>query len=442
MVTPSSTAGSPTEPSAAPDKSKRKASRELEAELSASPLLERNKNKTSISKMHRTPQPNLTQTKLTGFTVAQGASAPSGAAPVAGTTPAGTQAAMELGAAPPAAGAGEQLTADFFRNLIGENTKQITSRIDNLSQDVLALTKSVADNRTEIGKNSDQIRQQSSVIEEQKALLAELGGRVAALESGDARPTSVAVSGNTAAPRSSDFLYARRSVRVWPVDSTSEDTLWKGVGEFIHSALKIPEADVSQVDIEKIVPLEKPRIPVGNLNNKVLVTFFCPRKRDMLMSGTPNLASFTDSAGRPTAGLRLEIPKELDPTFRLLSRFCTRLRARHGVGTKRHVKFDDFEASLYINVKLPGDTEWSRVSPAMAKADLDQSSREENAGILKRLANSGNPTLDGPRKRLAAPPLARPATVALTSETTAAGAAATSGVRPRTWVPRAAGPVT
>ena len=291
---------------------------------------------------------------------------------------------------------GEQLTADFFRNLIGENTKQITSRIDNLSQDVLALTKSVAENRGEIGKNAEEIMQQSGIIVEQRSSLAELGGRVAALESGSVGATPAAI--NKAVPKSSDFLYARRSVRVWPVNSTSEETLWKGVGEFIHSALKTSEADVSQFDIEKIVPLDNPRIPVGNLNNEVLVTFFCPRKRDMLMSGTPNLASFTDSAGRPTAGLRLEIPKELDPTFKLILRFGTRLRARHGEGTKRHVRFDDFEASLYINVKLPGDTEWSRVSPALAKADLDQSSREETAGILKRLAVSVNSTIKDPGK--------------------------------------------
>ena len=133
---------------------------------------------------------------------------------------------------------------------------------------------------------------------------------------------------------------------------------------------------------------------------------------------------------------------KLDATFKLLSRFGTRLCARHGEGTKRHVKFDNFEASLYINVKLPGDTEWSRVSPAMAKTDLDQSSREETACILRRMAVSGNPAISGPSKRLAAQPASLP--VATTSASLTPGvtsAATTSGVRPRPWVPRASRPV-
>lgn len=134
MVTPSSTVGSPTLPDAVPDKCKRKASRELEAELSASPLLEGNKNRTSNNKMQRTPQTNLTQTKLTGFTVAQGPAVPPGAAQSSLSAPTAVQTSEQPDAVLPTAGTGEQLTADFFRNLIGENTKQITSRIDNLSQ--------------------------------------------------------------------------------------------------------------------------------------------------------------------------------------------------------------------------------------------------------------------------------------------------------------------
>ena len=130
------------------------------------------------------------------------------------------------------------------------------------------------------------------------------------------------------------------------------------------------------------------------------MTFFCPRKRDILLSNSPHLSSFVDSAGRPTAGIRLEVPAELDDTFCLLARFGTRLRARHGEGTKRHIKFDDHDASLFINVKLPGDDMWSRVSPAMAKADLEQTTREESARLMKRiLAGNGQ----GPRQRLAAP---------------------------------------
>ena len=144
-------------------------------------------------------------------------------------------------------------------------------------------------------------------------------------------------------------------------DRSTEEELWKGVGEFNHSVLQIPETDVSQYDIESIKPLVNPRIPAGNLNNEALVTFYCPRKGDTLMSGHPNLVTYTDSAGRPTSGVHLEIPKEVEAMFRLLSRFGTRLRARHGEGTIK------FEASLFINIKLPGDKEWSLDLPGHGK---------------------------------------------------------------------------
>ena len=189
-------------------------------------------------------------------------------------------------------------------------------------------------------------------------------------------------------------------MRIWPVNRLDEDSLWKGTGEFIHEALRIPESDVCQDDIESVVAVPDPRFPTSNVNNEALVTFFCPRKRDLLLSNSKNLSSFIDGNDRPTAGIRIEIPAELDDTFRLLSRFGTRLRARHGEGTKRHIKFDDHEASLYINIKLPGDTSWARVSPAMARADLEQTTREESARLLRRITTT---TAPGPRQRLAVP---------------------------------------
>ena len=306
---------------------------------------------------------------------------------------------------------------------------------------MLAFTRSVALNRGEIGKNSEAIKNQEAIIAQQKSTLDELGGRVADLEacggSSSARPDT------GTGPASSDYLMARRSIRLWPVDRSYEDTLWKGSGGFIHTILKIPDTDVSQYDIENIKPLENPRIPTGNLNNEVLVTFYCPRKRDQLMSGTVNLASHTDSLGRPMAGVRLKIPKELDATFRLLSRFGTRLRALPGEGTKRHIKFDDYEASLFINIKLPGDEEWSKVSPAIAKADHDQSAKAETAGLLKRIAKA--PSINnGRRRRLAAMALPAPSgpNVVVAAQVAPGSVVGNGSVRSRPWGPRDSRPTT
>lgn len=124
------------------------------------------------------------------------------------------------------------------------------------------------------------------------------------------------------------------------------------------------------------------------------------RRVDDVFASANSLADAVDSEGRPTAGIRLEIPRELEDTFSLLSRFGTRLRARHGQGTKRHIKFDDFTGSLFTNVKLPGDVNWTRVTPNMAREDLDWAMSEENSLNQKRLASK---LLPGPRERLSRP---------------------------------------
>ena len=399
---------------------------------SASPSLK--KGKTTI--MKRTPQPNLAQSRLTssGGTLAlhgTGAAVDPPAAPLS-TEVDPPNAPTGMAAVTPVVQKiqSEALSADFFRNLIGENTKTVTAKIDAMSADIRTLTRSVAANSSEIGKNTEELKKQAEIIVHQKSALDELSVRVATLES----------QGNAGRPpppdqlprKSPEYLRARRSVRIWPIDGSSEDSLWRGTGDFIHSALGISEEDVGQDDIESVTAVPNPKFRIGNVREEAIVTFFSHVKRDAIMSGAVNLATHIDAAGQPTAGIRLELPPELMDTFRLLSRFGTRLRARHGDGTKRHVKFDDMEASLYMNIKLPGDESWSRVSPQTAKADLDKATRTESADILRRIAAPAAPT-SGPRGRLAAPTGNTTSTVQRPSNITGRGA---DGVRVRAWTPR------
>ena len=157
-----------------------------------------------------------------------------------------------------------------------------------------------------------------------------------------------------------------------------------------------------QQDIETITVVDTRNSP-GNVRDEVIVKFFDKKKRDDVFACANNLADAVDLEGRPTAGIRLEIPRELEDTFHLHSRFGTRLRARHGhmgQGTKRHIKYDDFTGSLFTNVKLPGDVSWTRVTPSMAREDLERSMNEENSQNQKRLAMK---LLPGPHERLSWP---------------------------------------
>ena len=187
--------------------------------------------------------------------------------------------------------------------------------------------------------------------------------------------------------------------------------------------------DMGQDDIEEIYRVNE-KVQPDRIKDEVVVNFFDKRKRDIVFSNAPGLASAIDAEGRPTAGLRLEIPPEIDDTFRLLSRFGTRLRARHGDGTKRHIRFDEFAGSLYVNVKLPEDVTWTRVTPEMARQDLEMSMREEDSQHQQRLATK---LLPGPRERLIRLPAAPPAVRGPRGPIASGGDI--SGKRPRWKVP-------
>lgn len=148
--------------------------------------------------------------------------------------------------------------------------------------------------------------------------------------------------------------------------------------------------------------------------------------------------------GKPNAGIRIEVPGELSDTFRLLTRFGARLRARHGPGTKRHIKFDDYVGSMFANIKLPGDTGWMRITPAMARQDLEASLREETSATQKRLAVKLMP---GPRERLNKPMTvrgdqpSRPVPSIIGPRTAPSTTAGPSGKRPRWSAPDRGGQV-
>ena len=349
--------------------------------------------------MRRTPQPNLTQSKLTSMLQPSSQTPPSnGVLEVQPDPKPGGTESMAPTVGPAVMGSsGEPLTADFFRKLIGDNTATITTKLDKVTVDVAALTRTVEASKTELAAASAKIQEHSLGIAAQKAQLDGLEERISQLESrGAASPEGLRT-------HDVDYLRARRSIRMWPIENTSQQTLWKGVGEFLHTKLCVPEAEVGPDDIEAIVAIPNSKHTQGNLNKEALVTSFCQRKRDTVVSHAPNLAKLMDK-GAPTAGIRLEIPESLMGHFRLLSRFGTRIRARHGLGTKRHIKFDDVDGTLFMNIKLPGDETWSKVSVETAKIDLEKTAKEESATILRRIREKQNPgDHPGPRERLAIP---------------------------------------
>ena len=402
--------------------------------------------------MKRTPQPTLTQPKLTSLLHTKS----KGPADGPGAGDRGTDARRTLTledvemepvtvpqpapgsaqSAPPAPAPSQFLTTDLFLKTLKEHTDQI---IMSFNANINALSHRIDDNASKIAANSSAIAAQGEVADTQQSIISRLETRVGKLERRNHTPTDTHDERATLSP---EYLLARRSVRLWPIMGISQDDIWGSVGDFLHETLLIRTDDVGQGDIEKI---ERVRDDPMNDRDEVIVTFFDKDKRDLVISSSPSLSSKFDREGRPTAGIRLEIPEELTETFRLLSRFGTRLRARHGAGTKRHIKFDDFRGTLYTNIKLPGDNTWTKVTAAMAREDLAASIREENVCTQRRLASK---LLPGPRERLSRPmipsrgiPAGRPALIDGTPSTNPAqGPTGRQPLSNLGTVPSAAGP--
>ena len=138
-------------------------------------------------------------------------------------------------------------------------------------------------------------------------------------------------------------------------------------------------------------------IPSGpGVSDEALVLFSDSNVRDMVLGSAAKLGPFRDATGRPTAGMRMEVPPALQQDFRILFRYGQNLRTRHGLGTRRHVKFDDLTRGLYLNVKLPGDDGWSKVNLDLAKRGLRARDVVEVGNLERRLDING-PPVDRPR---------------------------------------------
>ena len=250
--------------------------------------------------MHRTPQPTLTQSKLTGFTKrAENPALPSEPMDTGGVTATRPSTSRTPFTSVPAEAADNQrgvgtaggvaatatnmppgpspfITTDFLLKALKENTDQI---VKLFSSNLGALAQRVEDNASSTSDNSAAIMKHGTSIEHGSAL-ASLTSRVVALERGNL--TSIAMPTQRGL-LSREFLFARRLVRLWQVPGTNHQDMWGNVGEFLHDTLRIPENELGQKDIEKVT---KTRIDAlqDRVRDEVCVRFLDKRKRDVVFS--------------------------------------------------------------------------------------------------------------------------------------------------------------
>ena len=125
--------------------------------------------------------------------------------------------------------------------------------------------------------------------------------------------------------------------------------------------------------------------------NEVLVAFKDAQLRDTIIGRSGMLSEMVNKQenNRPTAGIRVVVPEHMRRVGKLLGEYGRRIRHKHK-GTKHHIKFDDAEHCLFLNVKLQGDNFWSRVYEENAETWIKQMRREEASRLNKHLNKVGD----------------------------------------------------
>ena len=126
--------------------------------------------------------------------------------------------------------------------------------------------------------------------------------------------------------------------------------------------------------------------PATKINNEVLVTFGDQDQRDFVFSLGNRLASFNDN-GKPTAGMRMDVPATLVDAHKLLNDLGYQIKRRFGEETRKYVKFDSDKENLYLEVRLPGSFNWLRIDTDMAREMKTKYDERE----LNRIRNTAPP---------------------------------------------------
>ena len=140
--------------------------------------------------------------------------------------------------------------------------------------------------------------------------------------------------------------------------------------------------------IRRVKSLKRTKIP-----HEAIVSFASTDARDLVQSYARNLSECITDTGKPTAGVRMEIPERLMADFKALEQYGHALKSKHKNGFKRHIKLDDSNLSLYLDVFLPSQNKWIRVgvdharednkkrmTRTMTKSDMDLLSTSDNVG--------------------------------------------------------------
>lgn len=243
--------------------------------------------------------------------------------------------------------------------------------------------------------------------------------------------------------RFEEYDRARRAIRVWPITGESMLELRDGVEGFVMNALLVDDFSQEWVDTVERVPAARR----GAAHSEVVVFFVDKTRRDEVFSARTRLATYIDANGKPTSGMRMHIPSFLMPAFKVLESYGYELRKLHGAELRRYIKFEEFERTLFLQVKFPNIEEWFNISVEEARTSRTRknerrlaSAREyfspEQPGLRERsrsLGESSASVIDTGDEEIQEIPLDRPVNVRGRTREVAMDV----DKKKQTWIPKA-----
>ena len=200
----------------------------------------------------------------------------------------------------------------------------------------------------EVEERIDGLADQANADREQfESKLAELGVSM----SGEGAPVLPAPRTDVATRLDQEYLQARKSLHVWPLEAATVAALKKFALDF----LKMTQEEFESFGVISVAACRSS--PQAKISNEFLVVFGSVGDRDSFKSHAPKLQPYK----RREAGIRLALPDHLLSTFKILEHEGFQIAQRRQ-GTKRSIKYDDRSKSLVLDIKLPGAA-WVRILP-------------------------------------------------------------------------------
>ena len=246
---------------------------------------------------------------------------------------------------------------------------------------------SVLATSAQVERMGDRIKRNEDEINTIKVELQDLNRKISNVarveEEGQASPRRIIQARRPVQGRENAYDIARRSIRLWPIEGDSDDEVRKKLDEFCLEALKMTRPEIREITIEKIRRTRTS--PNATAFLEICVTYQNVDDRDYVMAKARNLGELVDDKGKPTAGMRMEVPGYLMSVFRDLNNYAYLVRKSGGKGSKTYTKFDDTSRSLYLEVKIPSSDSWLRITPEKARELIVESTSKELRELQKRM---------------------------------------------------------